>query len=220
MKTVRNLLGLLVVMGFLGHCNHWGTAVSAGKTAGHALGYAAGEAGRTIEGIITGAKIGGTGGAAIGKYMGTQANEIRTDLPKDASVDMTGEAIRITYPGDSLFKDSSSTAIIPAAKTHLDYLASTLRKFKNTNVIVAGYTDQSSDLHKNVAFSNDMAKSVAQYLEKQKVAGDRIKYVGYGVGAPTASNNASQGRRIEMAIVANDSLKLEAMNGQLQNYAP
>jgi len=204
MKIIENMLVMMALMVLATNCSHTKGLSSANKTA---------------EQSIEAAKVGGKAGEAISRYMDRQASEIRTDLPTNVTVSTKDEAVTLIYQGDSLFKDSTSTTLTPAAKTHLNNLAGTLRKYKNTNIVVEGYTALTNDLHKDVEFSSDRAKTVAQYLESQKVGGKRIKYVGYGAASPLAQNNTQQGRvqnrRIEMAIYANDSLKTQAKNGQL-----
>lgn len=178
-----------------------------------------GKALNSIESAIRGAAAGGKAGVAISKYMEKQAAEIKASLPSKVEIKVVGQGIEIIYPSNLLFKDTSSSDLTPEAKNNLANLAAILNKYQYTNILIAGFTDQKKDLQKGVDFSNQLAKSVEDYLNSQKVQDSRTQSVGYGASQPVSNNTSAKGRernnRIDMGIYASDELKAKALNGEI-----
>ena len=171
----------------------------------------------TVIGALIGAAVGGTTGALIGRRMDKQAEELRNDL-QGATVTRVGEGIRITFDSGLLFgvdkSDVSSTA-----QTNLNELATTLKKYDDTEVLIEGHTDADGADAYNESLSERRAKAVATALEIQGVAGGRISTKGYGEVQPVGDNASDQGkaqnRRVEVAIYANKKMKKAAERGEL-----
>lgn len=186
----------------------------AGGAAGAAIGH---KSGHTAEGAILGAVIGGTAGALIGHYMDKQAEELRKDM-KGAKVERVGEGIKITFDSGILFDVNSST-LRTTSKENITELARVLNKYKDTNVLVEGHTDNTGSDDYNQKLSEERAGSVANFLKMQNVLGGRITTIGYGESQPVADNETASGRqqnrRVEIAIYANDKLKRAAKRGEI-----
>ena len=185
----------------------------AGGVVGGLIGKAAGN---TAVGAIIGAGVGGIAGAAIGNYMDRQAAEIRRDI-RDAKVERVGEGIKITFNSGILF-DVGASNLRPAAQSNTSQLAKILIKYKDTNILIEGHTDSTGSEKMNMALSEDRAASVSRQLKSQGVVGGRITTVGYGESQPVADNGTMEGRqenrRVEVAIFANDKLKLAARDNK------
>jgi outer membrane protein OmpA-like peptidoglycan-associated protein len=188
-----------------------------GGVAGGVLGGVVGgiigkQAGNTAAGIIIGAAVGGAAGAAIGRYMDKQAEELSKDL-KGAKVERVGEGIKITFPS-AILCGFDSSALTPRARVSVDSLAKTLKRYKETNVMVQGYTDSVGSASYNQQLSERRASSVVEELIGQNVAGNRLQVEGYGEEKPVADNASAAGRaenrRVEIAIWANEKLKKAA----------
>jgi len=180
-----------------------------GAVVGGVIGKAAGN---TAAGAILGAAVGGATGAVIGNYMDRQAEEMRQDL-EGARIERVGEGIMITFDSGILF-DVNKSDLRPVAQDNLAQLSTILKKYEDTNIIIAGYTDSDGSDAYNQTLSEQRAKSVGTYLAMNNVASSRITEVGYGETKPVADNSTAEGkqanRRVEVAIMANDKLKKAA----------
>ena len=170
------------------------------------------KAGNTAVGAIVGAAVGGAAGAAIGRYMDKQAEEMREDL-KGAKIERVGEGIKITFESGILF-NIDSDKLKPAAKDNIQNLAKILKKYKDTNVLIEGHTDNTGADEYNQGLSQRRAASVSSYVTGLGVTSDRLTETGYGESQPVADNSTEHGRslnrRVEIAIWANDKLKRAA----------
>lgn len=82
--------------------------------------------------------------------------------------------------------------------------ARALKKYPNSTVRVAGYTDSLGDPNYNVDLSQRRAKAVAMQLVKDGVPAQNVSFIGYGAANPVASNKTKEGRaqnrRVELEI--------------------
>jgi len=185
-----------------------GAAIGAG--AGGVIGAAIGnKAGNTAVGAILGAAVGGTAGAFIGDYMDKQAAELEKDL-ENAKVERIGEGIKVTFDSGILFDFDKST-LRPASQEQIRKFADALKKYEDTDVLIAGHTDATGSDDYNLTLSRQRAESVANYLEGLGVGRTRFTITGLGEAQPVASNDTAEGqqlnRRVEVAIYANAKLK-------------
>jgi outer membrane protein OmpA-like peptidoglycan-associated protein len=188
--------------------------VGAGAILGGLIGKAAGN---TAAGAIIGAAIGGTAGALIGNYMDRQAEEMKRDL-KNAKIERVGEGIKITFDSGILF-DVDKADLQPGAKDNITNLATILKKYSDTNILIEGHTDSTGTLAHNQKLSEQRAAAVSSFTASLGVASTRVTTVGYGPTQPVAPNSTVEGRRqnrrVEVAIMANDKLKSAAEKGQI-----
>ncbi len=189
--------------------------VGGGAVVGGLIGKAAGN---TALGAIIGAAVGGTTGAIIGNNMDKRADEMRRDL-SNAKIERVGEGIKITFDSGILFVTNSSE-LQPAAKTNIENLSRILNKYPDTNILIEGDTDNEGSNEFNQKLSERRAQSVADYQKIQGVASSRISTVGLGELRPVVSNETASGRqqnrRVEVAIFANEKMKVAAENGRLK----
>ncbi len=176
-----------------------------GAAGGAAVGGAIGRNnGSTAKGAIIGAVIGGTAGAVIGHQMDQQAKEIRLSIP-GATVERVGEGINVTF-GSGLMFDYDSDDIRSEAAINLQNLATSLKKYPNTELLVVGHTDALGSGEYNQDLSQRRANSAMQYLGRYGVSASRIGASGRGEREPVGSNESEAGRamnrRIEVAIYA------------------
>ena len=174
---------------------------AAGAAAGAAIGN---KAGSTARGAIIGAVVGGSAGAIIGHQMDQQAKELVVEIP-GAVVERVGEGIQITFRSGLLY-DFDSSAIKPAAGANLRNLATSLKKYANTDLLIVGHTDASGATAYNQDLSLRRANSASAYLEMQGVSAVRLFTSGRGEMEAVATNDTEAGRqmnrRIEVAIYA------------------
>ncbi|MBK7631218.1 MAG: OmpA family protein [Ignavibacteriales bacterium] len=173
--------------------------------------------GNTALGAIIGAAVGGTAGVLIGNHMDKQAEEIEKDI-EGAKIERIGEGIKITFDSGILFGFDSST-LQPEAKTNISKLAVILKKYPDTNILIAGHTDSDGAEQYNQTLSEQRANAVSDYSMYQGISSSRLSVIGLGENEPISSNDTDYGkglnRRVEIAIFANEELKAAAERGEL-----
>jgi peptidoglycan-binding protein ArfA len=116
------------------------------------------------------------------------------NLPADIA-GLLGTPINFDTDGFTLTADSQQV---------LDQVADRLKSCPDSNVAVNGYTDDTGDDATNIPLSDNRAKSVANYLVSQGVAGDHVTSTGLGSANPIADNNTpdgrAQNRRVEITV--------------------
>ena len=182
-------------------------------TKGAGIGAAAG----IVVGLLTGgdaaahrknaliaAGVGALAGGAIGNYMDRQQAQLRHDLAgTGVSVTRMGDNITLNMPGNITFKTGSSE-LDPSFYKVLNSVNLVVKKYDKTVVEVAGHTDNTGAAEYNQQLSERRANSVAQYLESQGLASNRVVTVGAGETRPVADNATAEGRqanrRVELTL--------------------
>ncbi|MCB0664384.1 MAG: OmpA family protein [Saprospiraceae bacterium] len=216
-KTIP-FIALIIFSTILPSCNSsrrtQGTII--GAAVGAATGAVAAKKNRAAA-ILLGASIGGVAGNLIGQYMDKQAEEIRRDL-EGAKVERIGEGIVVTFDSGLLF-DFDSDALRQSTRENLAQLATTLKKYDDTEVIIFGHTDSIGDTAYNRNLSERRADSVENYLTGLHIDSQRLEPQGMGESDPLASNDTEEGRqlnrRVEVTIMANKKLIRDAKKGDI-----
>lgn len=155
--------------------------------------------------ILTGAAVGGLGGAAVGAYMDKQEDELRKQLEgTGVSVTRSGEDLILNMPGNITFSTDSSS-LKPSFNEVLNSVILVLNKFNQTLIEAAGHTDSVGSASYNQKLSYSRASSVANYLIDNGIAAERVLMVGMGETMPIASNSTPEGRqqnrRVELTLI-------------------
>jgi outer membrane protein OmpA-like peptidoglycan-associated protein len=182
-----------------------------GAAGGAAVGGVIGHAtGSTAKGAILGAVVGGAAGAIIGHQMDKQAEEIKQNVP-GATVTRVGEGIAVTFASGLLF-DFDSDVLRAEARHNLDALASSLKEYDNSDLLIVGHTDNVGSDTYNLGLSERRAQVSAHYLAWRGVT--RYDTRGRGESEPIASNDTEAGRqqnrRVEIAIYASEEARERA----------
>jgi outer membrane protein OmpA-like peptidoglycan-associated protein len=182
-------------------------------TKGAGIGAAAG----AVVGLLTGgdaaahrknaliaAGVGALAGGAIGNYMDRQQADLRHELQgTGVSVTRMGDNITLNMPGNITFK-TNSAELDPSFYKVLNSVDIVLKKYDKTVVEVAGHTDNTGSAQYNQALSERRANAVAQYLESQGLASNRVVTIGAGETKPVADNSTPEGRqanrRVELTL--------------------
>ena len=222
-KPIALFMAVIMLISGFSSCNSFkklnkeqrGAIIGAG--AGGALGAVIGKKNPALY-AIAGSVVGGVAGAVIGKYMDKQAEKLKKDLDVLADVERVGEGIKITMKSGVLF-DFNSSKVNPLVNDNLIKFAETLKQYPDTEILVAGHTDNVGTEQYNMTLSQQRANSVANVLKTNNVSRSRLTVLGYGEKNPVADNTAESGReqnrRVEFAIVANDKLKKQANKGDV-----
>ena len=189
-----------------------------GATTGAAVGGVIGnQTGSTARGAIIGAIVGGTAGAVIGHQMDQQAKELEQNIP-GATVTRVGEGIAVTFPSGILYP-FNSTDILPAGKSNLQQLGTSLEKYPNSDILIVGHTDSVGTDAYNQDLSQRRALAASTYLQSLGVPSTRLHTAGRGESEPIQPNDTetgrAQNRRVEIAIYAS-----EAYRNQVKNQTP
>ena len=182
-----------------------GIGAGIGAAAGAAIGQAIG---KDTKGTLIGTAGGAAVGAAIGNIFDRQEKELKDKLQgTGVDVKRTGEGeIKLTAPENITF-DTNSYVVKPQFRKTLDSVATVLKTYPDSTIIVSGHTDTTGTDAINNPLSLNRASSVASYLESQGISTSRITSRGYGSKQPVASNatlaGRAQNRRVVIAIIAN-----------------
>ncbi|MGB5820036.1 MAG: OmpA family protein [Saonia sp.] len=218
-SSILKSISFLMVLAMIVSCN---AVKNANKTQkGAAIGAVGGAviggliSKKSAVGAIIGGVVGGAAGGYIGNRMDRQAERIESEIP-GAEVTRVGEGINVTFDENSgVYFDTNKSDIKGPAATTLDRLAGIFKEYPNSNVLIEGHTDSSGSDAYNLTLSQKRAQSVTNYLTGQGLGAQRFTTKWYGEAQPRADNGTPEGRaknrRVELAIVANEALKQEAI---------
>jgi outer membrane protein OmpA-like peptidoglycan-associated protein len=186
-----------------------------GAVIGGVLGNNVGNGNNTALGAILGAAIGGAAGGYIGNRMDRQAERIEEEIP-GAEVKRVGEGINVTFNEDAgVYFDTNKSDVQGTSAATLDKLAGIFKEYPNSNILVEGHTDSAGSEEYNMNLSKQRAVSVTNYLTAKGISPTRFTTKWYGelqpVGDNTTTAGKAQNRRVELAIVASEELKEEAI---------
>lgn len=186
-----------------------------GAIIGGVIGNNVGDGNNTALGAILGAAIGGAAGGYIGNRMDKQAERIEEEIP-GAEVKRVGEGINVTFNEDAgVYFDTNKSNVKGTSATTLDKLAGIFKEYPNSNVLVEGHTDSAGPEEYNMNLSKQRAESVTSYLTGKGISSGRFSTKWYGelqpVGDNTTTDGKAKNRRVELAIVASEELKEEAV---------
>ena len=156
---------------------------------------------------VIGGALGAAIGAGIASYMDKQEAELRQATQGTGiEVERRGNDIVLNMP-DNITFDTASAQLKPQAYTPLGNLATTLSRFNDTRITIAGHTDSKGSADANQRLSERRAYSVRNYLIDQGVGAHRMQAIGYGENRPIANNDSEYGRsknrRVEITLQAN-----------------
>ena len=211
------LAALTVSTGMTGcaSMNNTERGAATGAGVGGAIGAVIGrQTGGTARGAIIGAVVGGAAGAVIGRRMDRQAEEIDQSVP-GAEVERVGEGIAVTFESGILFPYNSDV-IQSAGQSNLRQLATSLRNYPGTEVLIVGHTDATGSDQYNMDLSYRRAESARRFLVAQGIEAGRIRVEGRGETEPIADNTTASGqaqnRRVEVAIFASEEYRQQILN--------
>lgn len=194
-----------------------GTVIGAGSGAviGGVIGNNVGSKNNSALGAIIGAVVGGVAGNYIGDRMDRQAERIEEEIP-GAQVERVGEGINVVFDESSgVYFDTNKHNINAASSATLSKLAGIFKEYPDTNILIEGHTDSTGPDAYNMTLSKQRAQSVTSYLSSQGISSGRFTTNWYGPNQPKYDNSTVEGRaknrRVELAIIASDQLKKEAL---------
>lgn len=111
------------------------------------------------------------------------------------------EGIAVTFEDPFL---PGSAEIRESLAYNLRQLATSLNNYPETDILIVGHTDGMEDPRNSHSLSLERARAVVSFLERQGVAGERMRAAGRGSTEPVerieTNENRAKNRRIEIAI--------------------
>ncbi|WP_299676395.1 OmpA family protein [uncultured Dokdonia sp.] len=186
-----------------------------GAILGAVIGNNVGDGENSELGAVIGGVVGGGAGIIIGNEMDKQAQKIEEEIP-GATVERIDNGIVVTFDENSgVYFDTAKYNINNESEVLLSKLANVMKEYTQTNIIVAGHTDNVGSESSNLLLSQRRANAVTGYLTSNGVSSGRLTTVWYGETAPATSNATAAGRaenrRVTLAIVPNETMKTNAM---------
>ncbi len=187
---------------------------AAGGLLGAILGNNLGDGQNSELGAVLGTVVGGAAGAVIGNQMDKQAKKIEEEIP-GAEVKRVDDGIVVTFDENSgVYFATAKHDINQKSKETLDKLVSILNEYPETNVLVAGYTDNVGKAEYNMGLSKRRAQAVTNYFTSKGLVASRFTTKWYGKENPVADNATPEGRaknrRVNVIIVPNEKMKADA----------
>ncbi len=145
---------------------------------------------------------------AIGVLAGYTARQVYGDVKEGTKSDPNTDVNAVKI-GDKEYvevsvKDvnfrSGSAQLDPYELSRLKPVIDTLNRHPNTRVHVEGHTDSDGSMEYNQQLSENRAKTVALHLMDNGIDSSRIITYGYGEERPIASNQTSEGKRMNRRV--------------------
>lgn len=223
--AILGLSSLFVISGLFSSCDAIkntnstqrgaGIGAATGALLGGILGNNLGKGGKGAMGAVLGGVIGGVAGGVIGNKMDKQAREIDSAIP-GAEVERVGEGIKLVLNENAVRFETNKSTLTATAKANLDKLVLVFNEYKDTNIMIYGYTDSTGSAEYNLKLSGQRAASVKDYLVSKGLVSNRFSISGMGIADPIATNDTpegrSQNRRVEFAITANEKMIQDAQS--------
>jgi outer membrane protein OmpA-like peptidoglycan-associated protein len=103
-----------------------------------------------------------------------------------------------------IFFDFASDAILEKSFTALDQVVAVLKQDRNIKIKIEAHSDNRGTFERNMYWSQQRAKAVADYFITKGIAAGRIQFKGYGDTRPVADNGTEEGRsknrRVEIKL--------------------
>jgi len=161
---------------------------------------------------LIGAAAGAAVGGGIGYLLDKQANEVAEalgtgvstdplaaiDPTRDIVVSKTDRYVKIMFRSSMMFPFDSDQ-LTPEAKRKVAKLAALLRRYPNTIVQIAGFTDSKGSYEYNYQLSLRRAQSVANYLRSLGVR-NRIYVKGCSYNKPLVPNKTEAQRALNRRV--------------------
>ncbi|MBL7765149.1 MAG: OmpA family protein [Chitinophagaceae bacterium] len=140
------------------------------------------------------------------EYMFKTYSEMKEKLP-EAEVGLIEDSIKLLFPDNITYIKGE---LYPSAffQEPLERFSTLLKKYKKTNILVTGHTDNRGKESKNVTISTQRAKIIRENILSNGVNPARLEYWGLGSTSPIADNATEEGRkrnrRVEFVVLYDD----------------
>ena len=122
------------------------------------------------------------------------------DTPKGDRVDYNGCSFKKELQLPGVVFETNKAELLPESTAVLDGAVSTLKRYPELQIEVAGHTDNTGSAPRNAALSKARAETVLKYLSDNGVT-NTLKARGYGEKQPVASNKTADGKQQNRRVV-------------------
>ncbi|MBW1298359.1 OmpA family protein [Aquimarina litoralis] len=219
MKNLKKVSYVLLIVLVFGSCKTMKKAEIGGligAASGAVIGGIVGDQVDDTElGAVIGGMVGATVGGIIGNQMDKQAKKIEEEMPS-VVVQRVEEDINIVFDEQSgVYFETNQHDLNTPSKETIHKLATVLKEYPNSNILIEGHTDNVGKEESNFLLSKYRAHSVKEYLVEQGVDEQRFTVRYYGESQPKYDNNTIEGksknRRVEVTISPNEELRRQAV---------
>ena len=96
---------------------------------------------------------------------------------------------------NNIFFDFNKATLRQESVAELDRVARLMNETPSLKIEISGHTDNIGSAGYNQKLSKERAKAVVDYLVRNDISPDRLKYEGYGMDQPIADNSTEEGRQ-------------------------
>jgi outer membrane protein OmpA-like peptidoglycan-associated protein/tetratricopeptide (TPR) repeat protein len=116
--------------------------------------------------------------------------------PQELNIELEPIEIGAEVQLYNIYYETDSFRILPQSETELQNLVSFLKSNNELKIEIQGHTDSSGNAESNQILSQRRAKSVVDYLTRNGINANRLKFGGYGDKVPISSNETAEGRML------------------------
>ncbi|MBP6623621.1 MAG: OmpA family protein [Chitinophagaceae bacterium] len=132
------------------------------------------------------------------EYLEKTYQEIKSNLT-EAEVVMIEDSIKVLFPNNILYQNKGIFPD-PGYEEPLIKFSTLLKKYRKTEILITGHSDNRGDATMNRKLSTDRAKYVLNFIEVQGVTSNRLKAWGLGSNSPIGDNNTEEGRKLNRRV--------------------
>lgn len=148
------------------------------------------------------------GRVAAGALTGVVARKVYDDIQSGTASDPNTDVSAVQIDGKEYVQinvrnvnfRSGSAQLEPYELTRLRPVLDALQRYPNTRIYVEGHTDSDGSHEFNQQLSVSRAQTVSLYLMNNGIARNRVVSSGFGESRPIASNDTSQGKRMNRRV--------------------
>lgn len=106
-----------------------------------------------------------------------------------------------SYELVNIFFEFGKSRLDENSNSELLRLVKFLKRYENLNILILGYTDEIGSESNNMKLSESRAKSVYEFLIKNGISQDRLKYEGKGELKSNKNGKLEESRKVEFKII-------------------
>lgn len=124
-----------------------------------------------------------------------------TDSTLNLNLSLKPVQIGESYELVNIFFEFGKSRLDENSNSELLRLVKFLKRYENLNILILGYTDEIGSESNNMKLSESRAKSVYEFLIKNGISQDRLKYEGKGELKSNKNGKLEESRKVEFKII-------------------
>ena len=133
-----------------------------------------------------------------------QLTNIEPEIEPEPVVDNSLENIEVEVGKvielQNIFFETAKWDLLPASHTELRELVNLMNKYPTMEIAIHGHTDSRGGVNYNQNLSENRAKAVYEYLIGSNIEQFRIRFAGFGLAKPIATNDTPDGRQLNRRV--------------------